>query len=130
MKTALKWFFVLTIFCLLINPTSALALGPKFGFGPEIAIPTGDMGDAAGVGFGAAARLEKGHIIPGLGFTLTAGFIQFSEEDTGTILGNFSSKVSVIPIQFGVKYTVIGTGVYGILEAGIHRFKTEFSYVH
>ncbi len=112
---------LVAIICMLTCPGSAFAIGPKIGFGVDMALPSGDFGDAAGTGFGASARVEKGNIIPGLGFTLTAGYIQFGEEK---ILG-IDYKYSMIPVQVGAKYSLIGTGLYGIVEAGVHIVSIE-----
>ncbi len=121
MKKVVMLAILFMVTCAFICPDNALAIGPKLGFGVEIALPQGDFGDGAGTGFGASARLEKGNIVPGLGFTLTAGFIQFGEKE----ILNTKFKTSLIPIQAGVKYSIPVAGVYGILEAGVHIAKFE-----
>ena len=81
-----------------------------------LAMPTGDWGDAAGVGIGALARFEM-PLQPKLTLTARAGYLQhLSKEANGA-----DSSTSELPLLGGVRYAFSGdevTQVYGAAELG------------
>jgi len=88
--------------------------------GLEVAIPTGDFGDAYTLGYGlsAAAELPLGD---NLGVTLTAGYLLLSPDSE---IKDFIKSSSMIPIQAGLKYyfSEQQSGIYAHVQVGVHSF--------
>ncbi len=86
----------------------------RFSVGAELALPMGDFGDVAGMGFGGSVRYEA-PINSNLSWMATAGFLTFGEKDESTV------TVTSIPVLGGLKYyfTESFTGFYGGVEAGV-----------
>lgn len=97
-----------------------------------IALPTGDWGDVAGVGFGALARLEM-PLQAKLTLTARAGYLQHTSQDGD----QGDTSTSEIPFFGGARYTFSGgdpageagkaAEIYGAAELGlvISRFSVD-----
>jgi hypothetical protein len=111
---------LLSIVAVVAISSASFAQG-RFSVGAELGLPMGDFGDAAGIGFGGSLRYE-GTINDNLNWTGTLGYLTFSEKD------NSGLKVSMIPVQAGVKYyfTESFSGFYGAAELGVHMVKSKF----
>jgi hypothetical protein len=110
---------LLSIVAVIALSSASFAQG-RFSIGPELALPMGDFGDGAGIGFGGTLRYE-GTINDNLNWMGTAGYLTFGEKD------NSGLKVSMIPVQAGVKYyfTESFSGFYGGAELGVHLVKSK-----
>lgn len=128
----------LSLFALSLGLTATLAAAragtaaadaPKtLGIDGGIALPTGDWGDVAGVGFGALARLEM-PLQAKLNLTARAGYLQHTskEGDQG------DTSTSEIPLFGGARYAFSGGEqegsalIYGAAELGlvISRFSVD-----
>jgi opacity protein-like surface antigen len=102
---------------LLAAAGTAAADGAKtLGIDGGLALPTGDWGDAAGVGIGALARFEM-PLRPKLTLTARAGYLQhLSKENNGA-----DSSSSELPLLGGVRYDFSGDDnaqLYGGAELG------------
>lgn len=85
---------------------------------PEIAMPIGDFGDFAAIGFGATARFNY-VLMENLVLTGSAGYIMYTEELDGV-------SVSAIPFKAGAKYFFMpDMPVYGGLELGMTMFTVD-----
>lgn len=89
-----------------------MLLGADF----ALAIPLGDLGDAAGIGFGGLARFEY-VLTPPLNLTVRAGYIHHLEKNGFTY--------STIPVLAGVKFAV-ADAVYLAAELGFFNNRGSF----
>ncbi|MBI9071886.1 MAG: outer membrane beta-barrel protein [Melioribacteraceae bacterium] len=89
------------------------------GGGIVVAMPMGDFGDEAGMGFGATVRGEYA-LNKQMSIVADIGYITYGEEE----LFNISYSYSQIPIMAGVKY-YFNNGFYGIGQLGIHMFSFD-----
>lgn len=113
---------------------SMMAQDNRFSAGLEVALPMGDFGDAAGIGFGATLGFEL-PVGDNLGIIAQAGYINFTAKDITVDLGPFGSATvegvssAAIPIQVGAKYyfTDNQEGFYAGALTGIHLFSAEGS---
>lgn len=133
MKKGFLFFTVIMVFTLFLVPQSADAIGPKLGFGVEASLPQGDFGDVAETGFGGYGRVEMGMVVPGLSMTLSGGYLQhgakeFDFPDVGGIPvdADVDVKITMIPIQAGIKYSLPMVGLYAFGEAGVHFIGWEY----
>lgn len=96
----------------------------RFSVGPEIALPMGDFGDVSGLGIGGTVRYEA-PINDNLSWMGTAGYIGFAEKD------DLGVKVSIIPIQAGLKYyfTESFSGFYAGAELGANIVKAKVDFL-
>jgi outer membrane protein W len=96
------------------------------GGGLELALPMGDFGDAANMGFGFTLAGQYG-FRPNIDFMAQLGYIMWSGKDAFE-----DYDWSAIPIQFGAKYFFAPSGnrfyVGGL--AGFHMFKVKADYNH
>lgn len=97
---------------------NASAQDTKISAGLEVAIPTGDFGDAYTLGYG----LSVGGELPvgdNIGVTLTAGYILLALDDA---LDGVIKSSAMIPLQLGGKYYFSNQqeGLYGHVQLGIH----------
>lgn len=97
--------------------TSATADTPRtLGIDGGSVLPTGDWGDAAGLGLGALARLEM-PLAPKLTLAARLGYFHhLSQENNGA-----DSSTSEIPLFGGARYQFSGTEtaqIYGAAELG------------
>lgn len=121
MKNAISKLFI-TAFAVLTLTAVASAQHGRFSLGAELAMPMGDFGDAASIGFGGTLGYEH-PIGEAMGIGLRAGYLTFSGKDDGP-------NWSMIPAQAFFKYYFGGEsqmGFYAMANLGIHnlRFKTE-----
>ncbi len=116
-----KVMFVL-MFALLVS--SVFAGEMSFGVNGELALPMGDFGDSAGMGFGGSVQGEYG-INEQLIGTASVGYLMWNGKDEWEDM-NF--KWSCIPIKAGAKYNIGESGLYGIFELGMYMFAFEFDY--
>lgn len=86
--------------------------------GVEIALPLGDFGEVASLGYGASAGYELG-LSDNLSVTARAGYILLAVDSE---LSDFIKNMSMIPIQAGVRYYLdeVGTGLHAGLQIGVH----------
>jgi hypothetical protein len=93
----------------------------RFSAGLEIGLPTGDFGDAVGVGIGITGRYESA-INNNLTWMATLGFVSFTEKDDSGL------KASIIPIQGGLKYYFNNSfdGFYAGAELGLNIVKVKY----
>jgi hypothetical protein len=95
----------------------------RFSVGAELGLPMGDFGDISGLGIGGTVRYESA-INENLNWMGTAGYISFAEKD------DYGVKVSIIPIQAGLKYYFNESfnGFYGGAQIGFNivKAKTDF----
>jgi hypothetical protein len=96
--------------------------GFKYGIGGELAMPMGDFGDMAEMGFGGTVIAEKVHK-ENMTLIATAGYLVFGGKDSDYYEYSFSA----IPIQGGVKYFFNpkkeeGYNMYGLGLVGIHMW--------
>jgi hypothetical protein len=83
-----------------------------------IAVPTGDMADAAGFGIGALVRFEM-PLRDKLVLTARAGYIQHLEKEAeGGLGGEAKSSWSQLPLIGGVRYA-FSPKFYGAAELGL-----------
>jgi hypothetical protein len=114
---------------------AAAEAAPKtLGLDGGLALPTGDWGDAAGIGFGALARFEM-PLQEKLTLTARAGYIQhLGQEAEG---GGGDSSTSEIPLLGGVRYAFSGAPapagapvkqLYGAAELGLVIYRVSFDF--
>jgi hypothetical protein len=108
---------------------TAAADAPKtIGLDGGLAMPTGDWGDAAGVGIGALARFEM-PLQTKLTFTARAGYIQHLGVDGPDGAGD--SSTSEVPLFAGVRYAFSGAEegsskqFYGAAELGFVIYRVS-----
>ncbi len=95
--------------------------------GPELAVPTGTLGDIAGIGFGGtvAVQMNLGQNIDGY---VRVGYLTFGEKDIASLgIANgapagttANNKTSAIPLLVGTKYYFGKGGFYSLGEIGLH----------
>lgn len=120
-----KSVLLLTAALVIFSVASSFAQG-RFSIGAELALPSGDFGDAVGTGFGASVRYEA-PINDNLSWMATAGFITFGKKDIG---GGVDVSASLIPINAGLKYyfTESFNGFYAGAELGINLVKVKAEF--
>ncbi len=95
----------------------------EVGVEANLALPTGDFGDAAGTGFGGTAVFLY-QLNPNVALTGHAGYIKFGEEVEGV-------DWSAIPILGGARYYIPMEGSnmkpYVGGQLGFHRFSVDFA---
>lgn len=128
MKKQLTKIMMGAAVCLLFTAASTKttqAQNGRFSIGAELALPMGDFGDGAGIGFGGSVGYEH-PIGDMMGLGLRAGYLSFSGKDGGP-------SSSMIPAQAFFKY-YFGeqqNGFYAMANLGIHNFKVkipEYTY--
>lgn len=113
---------------------SVMAQDSRVSAGLELALPMGDFGDAAGIGFGATLGFEL-PVGDNLGLIAQAGYINFSAKDIEVDLGPLGTatvegvSTGAIPIQVGAKYyfTENQEGAYLGVLTGVHLLSAEGS---
>ena len=110
---------VLSIFAVCAISVASFAQG-RFSAGLELGFPMGDFADLSGMGIGISGRYEAG-INENLNWMGTIGYLSFAEKD------DIGAKVSIIPIQAGLKYyfTESFNGFYAGAELGFNMVKVE-----
>lgn len=116
-----KSVLMLTAALVIFSVASSFAQG-RFSIGAELALPSGDFGDAVGTGFGASVRYEA-PINENLSWMGTVGFITFGKEE----IGGVDYTASIIPINAGIKYyfTESFNGFYAGAELGLNIVKSK-----
>jgi len=119
MKTTRILFAVIALF--IISSSSVFAQNGRFSIGANVAMPMGDFGDAAGVGFGGSLRYEM-PVGDNLGLTGTVGYLTFGGKDFFDGI-NFN----LIPIMVGAKYyfTEQQNGFYAGIAVGMTSSSTS-----
>lgn len=124
MKQLLSVVLLAVLFTGFINAQSQ-----GISIGANVALPMGDFGDAANVGFGGTATYERS-FSPNIMGQVYAGYIMFGGESfTDEDFGDYSYSHSMIPIMAGVKYFFQpGKGFYanGLLGVHIYNFSTDY----
>jgi hypothetical protein len=117
----MKKVLVLVFALVTVASVSTFAQDGRFSAGLELGIPTGDLDEAVGVGLGITGRYEAA-INEHLDWMVTTGFISFGEKD------NSGVKLSIIPIQGGLKYYLDNSfnGFYFGAELGLNIVKVKF----
>jgi opacity protein-like surface antigen len=121
MKSFVAIFVVLA---LLVLAAPAMSQGFKgIGGGLEIAMPMGDFGDAANMGFGFTAAAQYGWK-PNIDLIGQIGYLSWGAKD---LPAGFDGSWSAIPIQVGAKYYFGQTAnrFYAGGLAGFHMFKVK-----
>lgn len=124
-----------TLLCIVLLSLGARAQNGRISLGAEIAMPMGDFGDLANVGFGGSLRYEH-PLGDNFSFTGTAGVISFGGDEVISGVPNiaeykYTTTSVMIPIQVGLKYYgTVMEGFYGHVEAGVHinEFTTKVEY--
>lgn len=94
------------------------------GVAGELAIPLGDFGTAAKLGFGGTAHVQIA-TSEMFAITLSSGYLRWSGE-TFDILGvDVSTDFSAIPVMAGGKVLLGNSGLYFRGESGIHIFRVS-----
>jgi hypothetical protein len=116
-----KSALLLTVALVTFSVASSFAQG-RFSAGAELALPSGDFGDAVGTGFGVSVRYEA-PINDNLSWMATAGFLTFGKKEVAGI----DYSASLIPINAGLKYyfTESFNGFYGGVELGLNIAKAK-----
>ncbi len=109
---------------LLAFSSVVFAQGITYGADLELALPMGDFGDMANMGFGATGQVEYG-INDKIVATGSVGYLMWSGKDT---YEDMDYSWSCIPIKAGAKYNFGESGLYGIFELGMYMFSFEFDY--
>ena len=108
-----------------IVSSSAFA-AEKMGVGAdaEFALPIGNLGDAAGIGFGAVGKFNY-NINDNISLTGRLGFIYHLAKDYGIV----TVGISYIPVRAGMKYFFMGNndGFYVGGEAGVNYLMARAS---
>lgn len=101
MKRALLGILVLMIVMTLIATSAFAQQGKKaIGAGVELALPMGDFGDAADMGFGATGAFQYG-FRPNIDFMGVVGYLHWGGKGD---LADLDYSWNAIPIQVGGKY--------------------------
>jgi len=115
----------LVIMALLLAVSSfVFAQGISFGGNLELAMPMGDFGDMANMGFGGTIQAEY-PINEQIISTASVGYLMWSGKDD---YEDMDYSWSCIPIKAGAKYLVGDSGLYGIFELGMYMFSFDFEY--
>lgn len=114
---------VLIVVALFLS-TAVFAQGITYGVNGELALPMGDFGDMASMGFGGTIQGEYPINEQVIG-TASAGYLMWSGKDEWE---DWDYSWSCIPIKAGAKYNFGASGLYGIFEAGMYMFTVEFEY--
>jgi opacity protein-like surface antigen len=105
----------------------AMAQGTKaIGAGLDVALPTGNFGDAANTGFGGVVSFSYG-VTPNINVLADFGYTRWSAKNS---LADLDINWSAIPVQFGAKYyplPMTNRFYLGAL-AGFHRFSIDVPF--
>lgn len=109
---------IITVFAAFGMSVAGLAQIGPVSLGAELALPTGDFGDAYPLGYGASIGYEQ-PVGEKLGVTLQVGYIMLGIDDE---VSTFIDNSSMMPIQLGAKYYLKerGVGLYGHVQVGVH----------
>jgi len=117
----MKKILLLTI-CVFFISTAVQAV--TFGANLELAMPMGDFGETAGIGFGGSAQAEY-EVNEMIIATGSIGYLMWGGKDEWADL---DYKWSCIPIKAGGKYLIGDSGLYGIFELGMYMFSFSFDH--
>lgn len=107
---------------LALSGSVLFAGGLSYGINGELAMPMGDFGDMANMGFGGTVQGEYAINEQIIG-TASAGYLMWSGKDAWE---DMDYSWTCIPIKAGAKYAF--GPLYGIFELGIYMFSFEFDY--
>lgn len=102
----------------------------QFNAGIDIALPMGDLADAASIGYGVSIGYEH-KIGDNMGVGGEVGYLIFSTKDPSSgIFDNYSSSMSMIPILGNFKYyfTDNESGLYGKAALGMSSYRVKVEY--
>jgi hypothetical protein len=129
MKT--KFLITLTILFVTAFALTSSAQNGRVSLGAELALPSGDFGESAGMGFGGSLRYEH-PMGDNLGLMLTVGYLMFGSETVesgvpGLAYYKYEYTSSMIPIMAGAKYYFSDQqeGFYGKVQLGITMLSTK-----
>jgi hypothetical protein len=92
--------------------------------GAELAMPLGDFGDSAGMGFGLTGKVYYPYK-ENIDFTGRTGFVYFSTHDDFDDYGD--ANWMEIPIMFGTRYKMPNK-FYGLFELGFTLISFSYEY--
>ncbi len=124
MKSAIKMMLLLSCFGL---SQFTFAQGSiSYGLNGEFAIPIGDFGDAANLGFGGTGTIQM-QTTDNFFLFLRSGYIRWGGKDINVFGVNVSSNYSAIPIMGGgaIYLGSENPRVYLFGELGVHVFKAS-----
>jgi len=120
-----KLLVLFAILALTLTSLNAQGKTVKFDVAGELALPTGNFGNVAGIGFGLSGKAyypfnEK------MDFTMLLGYTYFTGEENAYYEYNYSA----LPILFGVKYDLsnVTPGFYASGELGITVLMFSMEY--
>jgi opacity protein-like surface antigen len=117
-----KRLLVLALAVVLATSAAALDFDQKQWYGQGVlALPMGDFGDIANIGFGAGVGISVPSS-PELGFRGEISYIHFTTED----LGDIEYKFSMIPVVFLAEYDLDSAYLLGGLGIIWRKSKIEF----
>lgn len=122
MKQLISVILLAVLFTGFINAQSKMAVGVQGG----IAIPMGDFGDAADLGFGGQGNFAY-KVSPNLQVTGSVGYLYWSYKTDGDFAsGSFSS----VPVLAGIRYTFPAKGFtpYVMAQLGVHFVSSSFEF--
>jgi hypothetical protein len=91
----------------------------SWGAGVQLSIPTGNLSDFGGIGFGAFGKFQYGLTQEWM-LTGSIGYDFWTSKDQGY---GVSSKASAVPLLVGAKYNLgkqVTPGFYGFAEVGLY----------
>ncbi len=116
MKKILAVLVAVVLFVGFSNAQTKMYLG----VGGEIALPMGDFGDYADMGFGGTATFEMS-FMPKLNGYAKVGYLMWGGKEYSAGTYKITTDYSAIPILVGAKY-FFAPGFYGLVETGLHMF--------
>ncbi|MDD3050812.1 MAG: outer membrane beta-barrel protein [Candidatus Cloacimonetes bacterium] len=117
-----KSLFLIAVLAVALTTLTAQKI--DFGGNLELAVPMGDFGDLANIGFGITAQAEY-PVNEQIVATGSLGYLMWSPKDEWK---DMDYSWSCIPIKAGAKYLFGDNGLYGILEIGLYMFTVEWEY--
>ncbi len=118
----------------LLMATFSQQVKAQFNAGLELAMPIGSFGNAATFGAGVSLGYDFA-ANDNLSIIGQAGYIKiFDKAPDGTLAvgESYSTSISLIPIQAGVKYYFADNtnGFYGLALAGVHIYKYTWDHTY
>lgn len=124
----MKVMAMLVMVCVALFPFAASAQDApeqskhSLGANAELSIPVGDFSEIAGTGYGGNVKYQY-RAMPEGAFTLTAGYLIWSEKDISDIV---TVQPKAFTLMAGGKFT-ISNGFYGSVEGGLYFLEYEYT---